>query len=82
MGYLQIYNVYVPKVQTLYVLKNRTNSYLVNYFNKQGQYDLLINSVKGKKIELKITGSMQKYDDFSMNVVSGEGDISVSSDLK
>ena len=50
-------------------------------FNKKGAMELLVNKVDGKQIFLKTSSNIQLNDDFSATVVSGNGKITVESDL-
>ena len=43
--------------------------------------NLLINSVDNKEILLKTSSNIELYDDFSANVIPGNGKIIVESDL-
>jgi len=51
-------------------------------FCKNGEMDLVVNNVENKEIELKTSSNIEIHDDFIANVISGEGKISVNSDLK
>lgn len=61
-------------------LKTKINIYGC-VFNKKGPMNLLINSVDNKEILLKTSSNIELYDDFSANVIPGNGKIIVESDL-
>ena len=50
-------------------------------FNHKGPMDLIVNSVEGKEIFLKTASSIEYYDEFSAKITSGNGKITVESDL-
>ena len=50
-------------------------------FNHKGKFDLLVNTVDKKEIQLKTTGNIEMYDDFVANIIQGNGQITVNSDL-
>jgi hypothetical protein len=50
-------------------------------FNQKGPMDLIVNSVEGKEIFLKTASSIEYYDGFSAKITSGNGKITVESDL-
>lgn len=50
-------------------------------FNKKGPMTLISNSVENKKIILKTSSNIALFDDFSANVIQGEGKIIIESDL-
>ena len=50
-------------------------------FNMPGAMDILVNKVDGKQIFLKTSSNIEISDKFSANIVSGNGKISVESDL-
>ena len=50
-------------------------------FNKEGAMDLLVNQVDGKQIFLKTSSNIEVNDKFSAKIVSGNGKITVESDL-
>jgi hypothetical protein len=50
-------------------------------FNQKGPMDLIVNSVEGKEIFLKTASSIEYYDEFSAKITSGNGTITVESDL-
>ncbi|WP_080058420.1 glycoside hydrolase family protein [Spirosoma aerolatum] len=50
-------------------------------FHSSGLYTLITNRSKGKQIVVKTTGSIETGDNFSANVVPGQGNIQVESDL-
>jgi hypothetical protein len=50
-------------------------------FSHQGPMDLITNSADGKEVLLKTASSMELSDEFSANVVPGNGKIELASDL-
>ncbi len=50
-------------------------------FNKEGEMELLTNSVDNKKIFLKTSSNIELHDDFLGKVLPGNGTINVDSDL-
>ncbi len=50
-------------------------------FNHRGTMDLIINSVENKMIELKTFSNIEVYDEFKANIIQGNGQIEVYSDL-
>jgi hypothetical protein len=51
-------------------------------FNQKGNMDLVVNDVDNKEIELKTSSNIELHDDFVASVISGQGRITVHSDLK
>jgi len=71
---------YGNKAMTDY-LKTRINIYGCT-FKKDGQMQLVTNSVEGKEIFLKTSSNIELNDSFSATVIPGGGKIVVESDLK
>ena len=51
-------------------------------FNYNGPMDLVVNEVNQKEIEIKTSSNMEYHDEFTANVVPGQGSIRTHSDLK
>lgn len=50
-------------------------------FNHPGKFEFVTNSVPGKQILLKTSGSLERHEGFSAAVVAGPGSVGVESDL-
>ncbi len=70
---------YENKAMTDYLKTNISVSNCV--FNYTGVMEFLVNSVSGKKVDLRTSGNIEMNPGFSAKIISGNGEIKVISDL-
>lgn len=72
-------SIYENKAMTDYLktIINITNC----VFNYKGEMEFLVNTVNGKKVDLRTSGSIEMNSDFSAKVVNTNGEIKINSDL-